>query len=141
MTAVLSAAIGSAWGSVCLFNFFLPRSVLPTQRFFLSGALGGLPFALVAGGSSRANFLYFFRLAIDSAWKVGVKRGLWRGFKGGEVLIFVASWGLIGSLLESNPNAVTGSGMRKSLAWMRGDDFMDPAELAARRKGKKAMTE
>ncbi|KAJ5112437.1 hypothetical protein N7532_000482 [Penicillium argentinense] len=139
MTAVLSAAIGSAWGSVCMLNSTLPRSTLPTKRFFLSGALGGLPFLFLS--SSRSVFLYFFRAAVDSAWKTGVNRGLWKGRRGGDMWILVLSWAVIGSILEANPSAVQGSGLRKGLAWMRGDGFVDPAALEkrkARRESKRA---
>ncbi|KKZ57819.1 hypothetical protein EMCG_05570 [[Emmonsia] crescens] len=139
-TAVISAALGAAWGSVCLFNSFLPRSLLPTQRFYLSGALGGLPFAFLAGDGNRSMFLYFFRVAVDSAWKVGTKRGVWRGWKGGDLFVFVASWALIGALLEKNPGAVDGGGLRKVFAWLRGDGFVDPVDAAvAKKKGKKAV--
>ena len=141
MTAVLSAAIGSAWGSVCLFNTFLPRSMLPTQRFFLSGALGGLPFALLGGGEHRSHFLYFFRLAIDSAWKAGAKRKLWRGYKGGELFVFVVSLALMGAILEKRPTAITGAGMRRGLTWMRGDGFVDPVERRSNRKDKKRASD
>lgn len=139
MTAVLSAAIGSAWGSVCMLDSALPRSTLPTKRFFLSGALGGLPFVFLS--SSRSVFMYFFRAAVDSAWKTGVKRGLWKGGRGVEVWLFVISWAVIGSTLEAHPSAVQGAGIRKSLAWLRGDGWADPEELAkrrARREAKKA---
>lgn len=131
MTAVLSAAIGSAWGSVCLLNNNLPRTTLPTKRFFLSGALGGLPFLFL--GNSRSTFLWFFRAAVDSAYKTGVKRGLWKGRRGGELLLFVLSWALMGSILEGNPEAVQGGGLRKALTWMRGDGFGDPVEIAKRK--------
>lgn len=139
MTAVLSAAIGSAWGSVCMLNSTLPRSTLPTKRFFLSGALGGLPFVFL--GQSRSVFMYFFRAAVDSAWKTGVKRGLWKGGRGGEVWLFVISWALIGSILEAHPSAVQGPGIRKTVTWLRGDGWADPEESAkrrARREAKKA---
>lgn len=143
MTAVLSVAIGAAWGSVCMLNSTLPRSTLSTKRFFLSGALGGLPFMFLS--SNRNIFLYFFRAAIDSAWKTGVKRGLWKGRRGGDMWILVASWAAIGCLLEANPSAVQGSGLRKGLVWMRGDGFVDPEALekrrAARRESKKAEAE
>lgn len=141
MTAVLSAAIGSAWGSVCLLNGALPRSTLPTKRFFLSGAIGGLPFMFL--GSSRSVFMYFFRAGVDSAWKTGVKRGLWKGGRGGEVWLFVLSWAVIGSILEAHPAAVQGPGIRKSLAWLRGDGWVDPEEIAKRklRREKEAKTE
>ncbi|KAG5301730.1 hypothetical protein I7I48_01839 [Histoplasma ohiense] len=137
-TAILSTALGTAWGSLCLFNSFLPRSLLPTQRFYLSGALAGLPFAF-AGNGNRSMFLYFFRIAVDSAWKVGTKRGVWRGGKGGDLFVFVASWALIGVLLEKNPGAVDGAGLRKIFAWLRGDGFVDLVETAGvKKKGKKA---
>ncbi|BAE65085.1 unnamed protein product [Aspergillus oryzae RIB40] len=135
LTAVLSASVGSAWGSICLWNSLFPRSVLPTKRFFLSGALAGMPFAFLA--NSRSVFTYFFRAAVDSAWKTGVKRGLWKGWKGGDLFILVLSWALMNSILESRPNAVQGRGVRKALAWMNGEGFVDPVEAAAKRKLKK----
>ena len=42
------------------------------------------------------------------------------------------------SILESRPNAVQGRGVRKMLAWMKGEGFVDPVEVAAKRKLKKA---
>lgn len=140
-TALLSTSIGMAWGTICLFNSILPRSVLPTQRFYLSGALAGLPFAFASGVTQRSHSLYFFRLAVDSAWKVGVKRGLWRGYKGGDLCLIVVSWALIGSILEGRPNSVPGSGIRKVLAWLKGDGFTDPTEKRSRRKNMKINTE
>ncbi|KAL2872444.1 uncharacterized protein BJX67DRAFT_8324 [Aspergillus lucknowensis] len=131
-TAVISAAIGSTWGSLCLWSSVLPRSVLPTQRFYLSGALAGLPFAFL-GNNSRGVFLYFFRAAVDSAWKAGVKRGMWKGWSGGEAWLFVVAWALLGSVLESRPTAVQGPSLRKLLAWMRGEGFTDPIEKRRRR--------
>jgi hypothetical protein len=138
MTAVLSAAIGSAWGSVCFLDKNLPRSTLPTKRFFISGALGGLPFMFL--GNSRTTFLYFFRSAIISAYKTGVKRGLWKGRRSGELILFVLSWALMGSILEANPGAVQGGGLRKGLAWLRGDGFTDPVDVAAKRKLRQKKT-
>ncbi|EER29684.1 hypothetical protein CPC735_073660 [Coccidioides posadasii C735 delta SOWgp] len=140
-TAVLSAAIGSAWGSICFFNGVLPRSVLRTQRFYLSGALAGAPFMFFGAAGYRSHFLYFFRLAIASAWKAGVKRGLWRGWKGGELWVLAVSWAVIGAVLESHPNAIAGPGFRKALAWIRGDGYTDLAELRAKKKGKKPAVE
>ncbi|KAL4871924.1 hypothetical protein BDV12DRAFT_194061 [Aspergillus spectabilis] len=136
-TAVLSAALGSAWGSLCLWNAAFPRSVLPTQRFYLSGALAGVPFAFL-GNNSRGLFLYFFRLAVDSAWKAGVKRGLWKGGRAGEVWLFVVAWAVLGSSLECRPNSVQGPAARKVLAWMRGEGFVDPIEKRRRRSSTSA---
>lgn len=117
----------------------MPRSTLPTKRFFLSGALGGLPFAFLGG--KRSIYLSIFRSAVDSAWKVGVKRGVWKSLKGGELWVIVLTWAAIGSILESRPSAVEGKGFRKALTWMRGDGFVDPVEVAAaKRKARKASS-
>lgn len=131
LTAVLSTAIGSAWGSVCLLSSALPRSTLPTKRFFLNGALGGLPFLFLS--NNRSLFLYFFRAAVDSAWKTGVKRGLWKGGRVGELSLFVVSWAAIGFILEARPEAIEGGGLRKGLVWLRGDGFVDPIEVQKRK--------
>lgn len=139
VTAVVSTAISSAWGSLCLFNNILPRSVLSTHRFYLSGALAGVPFMFFKAAGYRGFFLYFFRLAADSAWKSGVKRGLWRGWRGGELWLLAVSWAVVGMILERHPAAVTGPGIRKALAWVRGDGFTDPAESKTKKKGKRAV--
>ncbi|KAE8148025.1 hypothetical protein BDV25DRAFT_159081 [Aspergillus avenaceus] len=136
LTAVISASVGSAWGSICLWNSLFPRSVLPTKRLFLSGAVAGMPFAFL--GNSRSIYLYFFRAAVDSMWKTGVKRGLWKGWKGGDLFILVLSWAVIGTILEARPNVVQGKMVRKALTWVKGDGFADPVEVAAKKKLKKA---
>lgn len=135
LTAVLSAAVGSAWASLCFWNGTLSRATLPTKRFYLSGFLGGLPFFFV--GNSRHIFMYFFRAAVDSAWKSGVKRGLWRGWDGGELWLIVLAWAAIGSMLEARPSTVQGPGVRKLFAFLRGDNFVDPVEVLANKKAKR----
>lgn len=75
---------------------------------------------------------------MDSAWKAGVKRGLWKGWKGGELWVFVLAWALMGAILEARPSAVQGRGIRKAFAWLKGDGFEDPVDVLARRKAKKA---
>ncbi|EED20507.1 conserved hypothetical protein [Talaromyces stipitatus ATCC 10500] len=138
LTAILSASTGSFWGSICLLNSLLPRSTLPTKRFFISGAMGGLPFAFVEQG--RGVFTYIFRSAIYSAWATGVKRRYWREWKTGELALIVVSWALIGMVLESTPEAVEGAGLRKGFAWLRGDGFADPVEVALKRKRRATMS-
>ena len=78
---------------------------------------------------------------MDSAWKSGVKRGLWKGWKGGDLFVLVITWALMGSILEARPSAVQGKGVRKALAWMRGDGYVDPADAAAKRKHKKTAAQ
>lgn len=61
---------------------------------------------------------------------------MWRRWKGIEVFGFVLAWALAGCVLEGNPGAVDDQKMRKLLAWLRGDGFVD---LVEKRKGKKAV--
>lgn len=123
----ITGSIGTSWGSICLFNHILPRNFLPTQRWFLGGFIGGL-WAFVARQKERGNFLYSMRLSIDSLWKVGKKRGWWRGVKNGDVLVFVASLALINAVYEGRPGAIQGSMIRKGMGMLRGEGFIDRAD-------------
>lgn len=64
--------------------------------------------------------MYSVRLSLDSAWKVGVKRGLWKGVGGGEVGLFVLGLAAIGAVYEIDREAVRGSMVRKGVGWLRG---------------------
>jgi hypothetical protein len=127
MTLFVTGAIGTAWGSICLFQHLLPRNLLPTQRWFLGGALGGT-WAFLERKTGRSNFLYSTRLSIDSLWKVGVKRGWWKGVRNGDVLVFVGSLALMQAIYEVDPKAVNGAAVRKALGMLRGDGWVDRAE-------------
>ena len=126
MSLFITGAIGTSWGSICLFANYLPRTFLPTQRWFLGGFLGGM-WAFVARKGERSNFLYSVRLSIDSLWKVGVKRGWWKGVKGGDVFLFVASLALLDAVYEARPKAVRGAVIRKGMGVLRGEGWVDRA--------------
>jgi hypothetical protein len=124
MTLFISGAIGTSWGSVCLFQHFLPRTLLPTQRWFFGGFLGGL-WGFLERKKGRANFLYTARTSIDSLWKVGVKKGWWRGIKNGDVLLFVLSLATVNALYEISPQSVNSGVARKGLGVLRGEGWVD----------------
>lgn len=136
MALFITGAIGTSWGSICLFANVLPRNVLPTQRWFLGGFLGGL-WAYVARTSERDNFLYSMRLSIDSTYKVGKKRGWWRGVRNGDVLVFVASLVVANVVYESSPAAIESGLVRKLISSMRGEGWVD-AVGKDKTKGKNA---
>lgn len=98
--------------------------MLPTQRWFLGGVVAGL-WAFLERKGGRGNFLYSARLSLDSAWKVGVKKGWWRGVRNGDVLLFTASVVLMEVLYEAQPKAIRGAVVRKGFAMMRGEGWVD----------------
>lgn len=108
-SAFISGAISSSWGAVCFLQKVLPKTFIPESRFALAGFLGGL-WSFIDYSSGRSNFLYSTRLSIISLWKVGVKRGWWRGVKNGDVAIFVASLAVMASVHEWRREALGGAG-------------------------------
>lgn len=65
--------------------------------------------------------MYSVRLSLDSAWKVGVKRGFWKGIKGGEVGLFVLGLAALGAVYEVNKEAVRGGLVRKGVGFLKGE--------------------
>ena len=100
---------------------------MPTSRWYLSGFLGGMAGWLERGGDI-SNFSYSARMSADSLWKVGKKKGWWRGVQGGDVLVFWASMALIGALYQQKPDAVGGPVIRKAMGVVRGEGWSDRAE-------------
>lgn len=132
-TLFVSGAIGTSWGSICLFQYILPRTFLTTQRWFWGGFLGGL-WAIVDRQGGRARFMYSTRLSIDSLWKVGIKRGWWQTGRNGDVWVFVAGLMLLNSVYELQPAAVDDGIVRRCLGMLRGEGWVDRAE-ARKMKG------
>jgi hypothetical protein len=120
-TAAISGAIGASWGSICLFAAIFPRTFLPKSRFFLGGFLGGCFQFLDRTKAGRANSLYATRVSVDSLWKVGVKHGWWKGFKGGDVMVFVAALALMNAVYELQDTACEDKAMQLMLKALRGD--------------------
>ncbi|MCJ1310790.1 hypothetical protein MMC25_004457 [Agyrium rufum] len=116
----LSGAIGTAWGSICLFQAYLPRKNIPSQRWFWGGFIGGM-WAFVDRKNSRGNVMYSVRASLESVWKVGVKHGWWKSGKNLDLWILMMGMMLLNVIYESNPEAVSSGILKKGLALMRGD--------------------
>ena len=82
--------------------------------------------------------MYTARLSIDSFWKVGTKRGWWRGVKNGDVLLFVLSLATVNALYEISPRSVNSGVARMGLGVLRGEGWVDravvPKEMAQDRE-------
>ena len=135
-TLFVSGAIGTSWASICLFQHFLPRNFMPTQRWFWGGFFAG-SWAFLERRQGRPQFMYSTRASIDSLWKVGVKRGWWRTRRNGDVWIFVGSLMLLNAVYEINPGAVRSGLVRKVLGMLRGDGWVDRARPRSERADSK----
>ncbi|QIW95683.1 hypothetical protein AMS68_001201 [Peltaster fructicola] len=125
----ITGSIGTSWASICLFNNYLSKGFMPTQRWFLGGFLGGM-WAFLARHDERSTFLYSMRMSLDSLWKVGKKHGWWRGIPNGDVLVFMMSLALINFVYEVRPGAVNGGVLRKTLSSLRGEGWVDRSVTA-----------
>ncbi|KAL3427759.1 hypothetical protein PVAG01_01268 [Phlyctema vagabunda] len=123
-SAFMAGSIGSSWGAICLFQQILPRTVLSTQRFFLGGMIGGL-WGFMIKSNGRGAFLYSARASVDSLWKVGKKRGWWKGVKGGDVWLFVFSLMIVNVVYERDARGIRSVGLRKSISSLRGEGWRD----------------
>lgn len=120
----ITGAISTAWGTVCLFQSWFPRHLMPRFRFFLSGFAAGL-WAWVERRHGRSVFLYSARASVDSLWKVGVKRRWWRGMSGGDVWVFALALMVTGVVYERDNRAIREGGWRRGVSWVRGEGFHD----------------
>ena len=139
MAVFITGAIGTSWASICAFNRLLSPRTLSTQRFFLGGFIGGI-WAFIARERERGNFLYSARLSLDSFYKVGRKRGWWKGITNGDVLLFTASLALVDYVYQTRPDAVQGAAIRKAVSVMRGEGWRDSVEPEAE-AGKEELKE
>lgn len=123
-TIFTSGSIGTSWSAICLFQSLLSPKFLSTQRFFLGGFIGGL-WAFVVRKEGKGEFLYAARASVESVWKVGRKRGWWKGIKGGDVALFVMGLGMINVAYEREAEARRGKVVDKNLGrgvkFLRGD--------------------
>ena len=92
---------------------------MPQGRWALGGAMGGM-WAFLDRQGGRGQVMYSMRMSIDSFWKVGRKRGWWKGIQGGDVALFVTSLALMNVVYEKRRGAVDKS-VGRGLGWLRGE--------------------
>ncbi|POS87833.1 hypothetical protein EPUL_000743 [Erysiphe pulchra] len=95
----VSGAIGTSWASVCLFQSIFSRNFLVEKRYFLGGFLGGL-WAWIVRRQARSEFMYSMRASILSCWQIGQKRGWWKSFPGGDILVFIVGLATLNVIFE-----------------------------------------
>lgn len=86
--------------------------------------LGGI-WGYVVRKQARGEFLYSLRASLDSLWKVGRKRGWWRGIRGGDVWLFVVSLIVVNLVYERDGRALRSGVVRRGVSGMRGEGWRD----------------
>lgn len=107
---------------------------MPSSRWVLGGALGGL-WGFIDRRGGHGHFLYSIRLSIDSLWKVGKKRGWWKGVKGGDVVLFAAGLGVINVVFENHREGMGGA--VKGIGWLRGEELFSKVKEEQRSGGER----
>ncbi|KAJ9609490.1 hypothetical protein H2200_005817 [Cladophialophora chaetospira] len=121
-TIAIAGSIGASWGTICLFQILLPRAFIPKFRFFVGGLLGGMFQLFDRTTYGHANSLYAARTSVDSLWKVGVKHRWWKGVKGGDVWVIVASLALVNVVYDLGRNTKAGEDtVMKLIKVLRGE--------------------
>ncbi|KAJ2455881.1 hypothetical protein EV183_000497 [Coemansia sp. RSA 2336] len=85
----------------CIFRALLGRDT--PAGYIVGGILGGLA-VLVELPSRRIELgMYCFLRGLQMAWDVGVKRGLWKNVKHGEVALLSVSMAVLMSIFQNDP--------------------------------------
>lgn len=74
---------------------------------------------------AKGEFMYSLRASVDSAWKVGKKRGWWKGVRGGDVWIFVCSLMVINCVYERDMRSIRSGVVRRGVNSLRGEGMRD----------------
>lgn len=90
--------------------------------------------------------MYTTRLSLDSLWKVGRKRGWWKGVKGGDVGLFVVALAVFSVLYDSQRAVFAKDGSMALIRLLRGDievglknkDEKDESQFSEDERAKKA---
>ncbi|KAJ1030534.1 hypothetical protein NDA16_001443 [Ustilago loliicola] len=130
---VISGSIGTAWGLTCFFQHYLPRTVLPTQRYFLNGFLSSV-FILAVPKARRAQLgSYVTRQSLDAGYAVAKRRGWWKPVPQGDTILLALGLATLTALYETRPKAVESS-IRKSIWLLFGNSATVDTEKQAQLK-------
>lgn len=131
---------------ICFFNNYLPKSFIPEFRFFLGATLSSCIAIIDRSPTGHENAMYTTRLSLDSLWKVGRKRGWWKGVKGGDVGLFVVALAVFSVLYDSQRTVFAKDGSMALVRLLRGDievglknkDEKDESQFSEDERAKKA---
>ncbi|KAH7044733.1 hypothetical protein BKA57DRAFT_88032 [Linnemannia elongata] len=96
----------------CLFSrpLILPSPILvkktPPNSYILNGLVAGTAVLIEAPGRQMELALYCLPRALETSWKLMMKRGLVRNIKNGDIALFSASMGVLMTLYQNEPSVI-----------------------------------
>lgn len=120
-TTSIVISIAGSWASICFGNNYLPKSFIPTFRFFIAGTIAGNAAAIDRSSTGHGNNMYALRNSLDCLWKVGIKHKWWRGIEGGDVYLIVLSFMAVNALYDTQRQSFENDRSMAVVRLLRGD--------------------
>ncbi|KAG0059672.1 hypothetical protein BGZ89_000203 [Linnemannia elongata] len=93
----------------CFYIPCLSRRVLGREsniNYILNGLVAGTAVLIEAPGRQMELALYCLPRALETSWKLMMKRGLVRNIKNGDIALFSASMGVLMTLYQNEPSVI-----------------------------------
>ncbi|KAF9095878.1 hypothetical protein BGX23_012424 [Mortierella sp. AD031] len=93
----------------CFYIPCLSRRILGREsniNYILNGLVAGVAVLIEAPGRQMELALYCLPRALETAWKLLLKRGLVRNIKNGDIALFSASMGVLMTLYQNEPSVI-----------------------------------
>ncbi|KAJ2769946.1 hypothetical protein IWQ57_002883, partial [Coemansia nantahalensis] len=75
-------------------------------NYVISGALGGMAVLIDRPGRRTELSMYCFLRALEALWALGVKRGVWRNIRHGEVALFSFAMAVLMAIYQNDPTTL-----------------------------------
>ncbi|KAI1318322.1 hypothetical protein EDD11_006835 [Mortierella claussenii] len=100
----LTAYVLAAFYVPCLMRKMFKKEILAT--YLVNGLLAGLAVLIETPGRQMELALYCLPRALETLWKLLLKRGAVRNIKHGDIALFSASMGVVMSLYQNDPSVI-----------------------------------
>ncbi|KAJ1960735.1 hypothetical protein GGI12_003647 [Dipsacomyces acuminosporus] len=97
-----SILITSIVNGSCAMRTLLGRETY--AGYVIMGLLGGLSVLIEAPSRRIELAMYCFLRALESSWDTGIKYGLWKNVRHGEVALFSVAMGILMSIYQNDPS-------------------------------------
>ncbi|KAG0330207.1 hypothetical protein BGZ99_007068 [Dissophora globulifera] len=103
-TLFLTMYVLGAFYSPCLLRKLLKKETI--FIYLLNGIISGLAVLIEAPGRQMELALYCLPRALETGWKLMLKRGLVRNVPKGDIALFSASMGVMMTLYQNDPSVI-----------------------------------